>query len=332
MGHGNFKTLDLPMPSISHRDDVLINMKCSSCNIEEIKALGPADDMLPSGKTPFVWGTEMSGVIERMGPGAKEQGFREGDRITGFYRTACGKCHACLEGNELMCINMHHPPYGMAEYTVWRSRQLYRLPESLGFDEGCLTVSVAAMLRAIDEGHVRPGRSVAVIGADFSGILLIRLLKLAGAVNITVFERSERKRRRAAEAGAALALDPENDRLSKAIVPLAPARGFHTIIDTASDPELLSLLMNLAADSGFLVIPTLYAGDTILPVNLSRLYFNELTIRVIKQDPRYMSRALAVMPRLKLRELISRRLSLDEAPQMYELAFYEDNIKGIVAV
>ena len=59
---------------------------------------------------------------------------------------------------------------------------------------------------------------------------------------------------------------------------------------------------------------------------------NEVSIRVVKDDPRYMSRAISILPMLRLKELITSKLTLDEAHLLFTNDFFKDNIHGMVYI
>lgn len=334
-GYHKYKTIDVPPPIMLDDEDILVKVKCCTDSMFSLNLRPVSTNSFSSsfGTKMTVMGLESSGVIEKIGKGALSRNLKIGDRVTGFYRANCGKCVECIEGRPTMCTNMYHPFGGMAEYFVWKASQIFPIPDTVDFDEACFAVVVARMLRAIETGKIRAGDSVAVIGANVTSMVLIQLLKISGASNITVFSSDSVKSRYAKQLGADYVFNPSTDRLSSVLLSLPESsRGFRAIIDTEGDASLLTRLMSLITNEGTLVIPIGYPPDISLPISLGELYMNEVSIRVVKDDPRYMSRAISILPMLRLKELITSKLTLDEAHLLFTNDFFKDNIHEMVYI
>ena len=69
---------------------------------------------------------------------------------------------------------------GLREFIAWPTGLLYPLPDALSDTDGALLEPLGVALHALDLGHLRLGRSAAVIGCGPIGLMLIQLLLAGG--------------------------------------------------------------------------------------------------------------------------------------------------------
>ena len=136
-------------------------------------------------KAPAVLGHEPAGVVAEAGEGTP---FRPGDRVVVHHHAACGKCRACLAGEDVQCEAWKKnrlDPGGLAEYVRVEaaavSTDVFLLPGPVSFEDGALAEPVACAVKAVRRASIRPGDSVAVIGLGANGILLGLVAREAGA-------------------------------------------------------------------------------------------------------------------------------------------------------
>ncbi len=177
-------------------DDVLIEIKsCAICSsdIRVIKYPGPGQP--PYGK--FIPGHEYSGVIVEVGEQVDE--FNIGDRVTTEAHYGCGRCSNCRRGLYTSCLNWgddkrgHRAngkttPGGFAEYVVNHVSTVYKIPDSISFDEASLITNAGCVLYGFEKsGGYIVGDNVAVIGDGSIGLISVQIAKVLGADNVTLF-------------------------------------------------------------------------------------------------------------------------------------------------
>lgn len=95
------------------------------------------DNDWKASKYPLVPGHEIIGVVEKVGEAAKH--LKIGQTVgIGWQRSSCGKCKACLSGNDSLCTVF---PYrantiianhgGFASHIKFDSRFAFPIPENL---------------------------------------------------------------------------------------------------------------------------------------------------------------------------------------------------------
>ncbi|PWU45669.1 alcohol dehydrogenase, partial [Micromonospora sp. S4605] len=124
----------------------------------------------PDIRPPHVPGHEFAGVVSAVGAGVR--GWRVGDRVTAPFVCACGRCPACLAGDQQVCERQTQPGFthwgSFAEYVAVHDAEvnLVRLPDDLDYPAAAaLGCRFATAFRAVvGQGRVAAGEWVAVHG------------------------------------------------------------------------------------------------------------------------------------------------------------------------
>jgi (R,R)-butanediol dehydrogenase/meso-butanediol dehydrogenase/diacetyl reductase/L-iditol 2-dehydrogenase len=290
------------------------------------------DGTLPVSNPPRIMGHEMSGVIVELGGKAKIKGLKVGDHVTGNPVRYCGVCDYCRNGQENFCLELSvmFPPGTMAEYVVWNEQQVFKLPESVSLEEGCLTEPVSVCLHGIDLANIKPGSSVAILGAGGIGQILLQLAIKAGATKILVADPIESKRKLALEMGADYVADPLNADLWTESMKMTKYRGFDSVIEASGAKSSAKTAIDLAGKGGTVVYFAVYPMNFELPIKPFDLYARELTLRGVFMSPYIFPRTLSVLPKLNLKPLISEIYTLDEVNKAFERQKTSQSIKILI--
>ncbi|MDK3019760.1 2,3-butanediol dehydrogenase [Pseudodonghicola flavimaris] len=205
-------------------------------------AMGPlaipteAPHALSGVKAPLVIGHEFCGTVREVG--AEVQGLARGDRVAVEPEYRCGRCAACARGDYHLCDQwgfaglMGHG--GMAEEAILPAYMLHKLPDAVTFEDAALLEPAAVAQHAINRAGSVKGARCAVIGAGPIGLLLVQLLKLAGAAEITATDLSAPRRDMALSLGADHATSPAQSPLPEGAFDLAfEAVGVQAALDEA---------------------------------------------------------------------------------------------------
>ena len=112
---------------------------------------------------PMIPGHEMAGDMLAVGPDVT--GNSPGDRVTVPFGLACGRCHACLNGNHRSCNTQVQPNTdfngSFAEMIAppRANTNVVKLPDEVGYAEaaslGCRFIT--AFRGVVEHASVRPG-------------------------------------------------------------------------------------------------------------------------------------------------------------------------------
>ncbi len=290
------------------------------------------DGKLPVSYPPRIMGHEMSGTIVELGEQANTKGLMLGDRVTGNPVRYCGVCDYCRNGLEHYCLKLavYFPPGTMAESVVWHEQQVFKLPDSLSFEEGCLTEPVSVCLRGIELANIREGSTVAILGLGGIGQILLQLAQLSGASQVVVADPVESKRNIALEMGADLALDPLVGDMWATTMKVTNNRGFDTVIEASGNTDSAKSAIDMVGKVGTMVYFSVYPMNFELPIKPFDLYARELTVRGVFMSPYLFPRTIALLPKLKMKPLVSKIYPLDEVVEAFEEQKRGQNIKILI--
>jgi threonine dehydrogenase-like Zn-dependent dehydrogenase len=251
--------------------------------------------------TPRIPGHEVAGLLE------------DGTAVGVQPNVGCGRCRSCALGLENRCpdhvdIGIQRDG-GLAEWIVVPERHAVPL-DGFPFDLAPSIEPLACCLHAVAMLDVARDEVAVVVGAGPLGIIGMWALQAAGA-RVGVVQRSEARRRLAAELGADAALGPEDD--------IADALGSRPAVALVTAPGVGALSWALEhVDVGGRVHA--FAGSPGgAHVDANTVHYRHLRLMgstgSTVEDYR-RARDLASSGSVPLERLPSRTVSLDEVPEI----------------
>ena len=307
---------------------------------------------------PLVLGHEAAGEVIEAGPDVTA--LKEGDHVVSSFIYMCGKCRFCAAGRPVLCLEQGKAittlPDGtvrtrdargnplnifsgcgvMAEYATIHIDNLVRIDAQIPLDRaalvGCaVTTGVGAVFNT---ARVVPGASVAVFGCGGVGLNVVQGARIAGAGRIIAIDTLPSKLEMARQFGATDTVLFEGDP-TKALKKLTGG-GPDYAFECVGNGELAAAAYRAIRRGGLaVVVGVAKPGDT-TAVRTMTLPFEEKTLTgsyfgssVPRIDfPRML--ALYMSGSLKLDELITRRYSIEEAPQAFADLESGRNARGVI--
>lgn len=138
-------------------------------------------------REPMVLGHESAGTVVETGSAVT--GLRPGDRVALEPGAGCRRCPDCRAGRYNLCEHMVFaatPPHHGTLTGLWvaPAELCYRLPDAVSLREGALVEPLAVAVHIVRQAEVRPGQSVAVLGAGPVGLLCAAVARAHGAATI----------------------------------------------------------------------------------------------------------------------------------------------------
>jgi L-iditol 2-dehydrogenase len=269
-------------------------------------------------RRPLVLGHENAGVVTA--------GPRTGERVAIDPAIACENCRQCRDGYRNLCPHVRFAGHGevdggMREFIRWPTALLHPLPDRLTNHDGALLEPLGVAAHALDLGHLRLGGSAAVIGCGPIGLLMIQLLRLAGASQVMAFDPLPHRRQAATRLGAGLALEPA----------AAVADDVDVAFEVAGNDEAVRLAMAAVRPGGRVVLAGIPGTDQIsFLASVARR--KGLTIAMVRRMNDAYPRAirLAQSGQIDLAALVTHRFPLTEAAQAMQTAARRDGLKVII--
>ena len=180
---GAVELRDVPLPELGPEDVLLEVHAVGVCGSDLHQ--WTADHSWPV-NYPVILGHEFGGVISEVGPGA--DGWRAGDRVVSETAAMIDPANP-MSRQGLYNLDPTRKGFGygvdgaMTRFVRVPSRCLHRVPETLAFEKACLTEPCSVAYNAvINNGDVKPGDRIVVLGPGPIGLLCAAMAKLQGAI------------------------------------------------------------------------------------------------------------------------------------------------------
>jgi threonine dehydrogenase-like Zn-dependent dehydrogenase len=316
------------VPRLEAPDQVLLRVDRTGICDTDLRILSdpPGQPAMPGS----ILGHEYVASVEETGPAVRD--LRSGDRVVVDPHVTCGRCDYCRLELTNACEQMTTLGIfcdgGLADFSVAPARSLHRIGRDVPLDHAVLAEPLASVLHAFGLAALVPGERVAILDAGPIGLLLLLVLRWAGAGTVVVVEPGESRRRLAAELGAdAAAESARGDHAAKLKDVLGG--GADLVVDAAGTllPEALALArpggralslgMNQHAERP--VSKYLVTEDDVVMVGsfIQRTAFPKV-VRILEAG------------RLPLGRLVSHRVALDTVGQGFAALRAGEAIKVVV--
>ena len=298
---------------------------------------------------PCVLGHEISGTVVELGDDVSD--LSVGDPVVGAFIMPCGDCEMCRSGREELCVPFFahnrlkgtlydgetrifepggapvwmYSMGGLAELAVVPQRALARIPEGLPTAEsaifGCaLMTAYGALFHVAD---VRPGETVAVLGAGGVGGSVIQLARALGAERVIAVDLDAEKLALAQRLGATDVVDAREQDAVAETRELTDGRGVDVSVEAIGHPATFRQATEMTTDGGRCVMVGIAPVGVTAEVEITRLVRRKLQILgSFGGRPRHdmaALMALALEGHLDVDAAIGRRFVLEDAGEAYRL-------------
>ncbi len=286
-GHGDLSQLelvDVPPPSITHPDDVLVRLQAAALNRLDLWTLTGLPGL--NLQFPHILGGDGAGVVESVGRGVTH--VRSGDRVLFNPGISCYACDSCLAGQHSLCVEYRllgeHVPGTLAEYVVLPRHNVLPVPDLPPPHEPITWVEAAAFslttLTAwrmlVTKARLRPGELVLIwgIGGGVS-VTALRIAKFAGG-RVIATSSSDEKLAAARELGADEVINHATQDVAKEVRALTDRRGVDVVVENVGEATWERSLRVLAP-GGRLVTCGATTGPKVV-TDVRRLFWYQWTI------------------------------------------------------
>jgi len=298
---------------------------------------------------PIIMGHEFSAWVAELGAGAcpehsrRVEGLDIGQLVAVEPAISCGECEPCQHGHPNLCPNVRFcgtPPVDgvFAEYTVMPAENCFPLPPELGPVEGAMLEPLGVAIHAVDLAHLRPGYTVAVLGAGPIGLLIAAVAKTSGTSAIYMTEPLAYRRQFALDYVADAALNPyetcpEHSRrdgtdIVAEIMRLTGGRGVDVAFEAAGASETPQQAAAVTRIGGKVIVAGIPADDT-MTMNASTVRHKGLTIKLVRRMKHTYPRAIRLVQTgmVDVKSLGTHTFPLERIAEAFEMvAAYDDGV------
>ena len=311
------------------KSELLIKVAyCGVCGTDRHIYEGNASSSLP-----VILGHEYSGVITDKG--SKDAKFDIGNKVVVDPNIYCGYCRYCRIGKINFCENLKALGVtlngGFAEYSIVPVSQAYRVPNDFDLRIATFAEPLSCCLRGIEHAGISPGNSVVIIGGGTIGLLMVQLVKNAGASRIILIEPDPHKQKLGIELGADYYFSSIEEGIFEKINELTDSQ-VDVAIECVGNKDTVDQAIKLAGKGGKIVIFGLAPKDQHITLNLQHLFQNELKIFNSFLNPFTIKPAIDLLTqnRIKVQKLITKKVCLKDIIDVFHNNGFAHNIKVLI--
>lgn len=325
-GPNDLRVEDVPVPDVQPGEMLVRVDACGVCPTD-IKKIHKG--LLPG---PRVFGHEISGTVARLGPGVSR--YREGQRVALHHHIPCGSCFYCRRTAYAQCerykrngTTAGYEPAGggFAEYVKaldWIvDRGTIPIPDGVLPEEAVFVEPVNTCLKAVRRAAIGKGQTVLVVGQGPIGLLLTQLARWCGA-DVLASDMLPDRLAMSRRLGAAAAYDAGQD-VAREVRSATGGRGVDCAIVAAVGSAPFAQAVDATRPAGRIMVFAATSPGETAEVDLGALCAAEkeiLTSYSASVDVQDLAARLVFGREIRVRDLVTHRLPLEEAPAAVELA------------
>lgn len=277
-------------------------------------------------RAPFVPGHEFGGFLCE---DLDELSLKRGALVAVDPNNACGQCEWCHGGYFNLCPNVEFigaPPFDGAMTTkIWvRKSQIVPLPTGFDALQAVMLEPLGVAIHAVDLAKPRLMERVGVLGCGPIGLLIIEVLKVAGAGEILAVDPLEHRRAMAARLGAKVAS-------SVAEIVAWSSGGCPLVIEATNSPMGFRDAVAAARIGGRIVLVGIPDGD-VYQLSAADARRRGLKIKFARRMGEVYPRAIELVKsgKVDVASMVSHRIGLGETPAAFQAL--AENAPGYIKV
>jgi L-iditol 2-dehydrogenase len=320
---GDLQIHEEPVPVPGEREK-LIRVKavgvCGS-DLHWFSEAGIGDAQL---KRPLVLGHEFAGETD------------DGQRVAVDPAIPCGHCEFCEHGHPNLCSSLIFAGHGendgaLQEYLAWDGKSLFPIPDSLTYVDGAMLEPLGVAIHSVDLGKLKAGMTVAVLGCGPIGLLILQLVRLAGATNIIATDPLPHRVDAAKSLGAHHAFLAEDGRELEEIRAVTRGRGADVVFEAAGEQTAVDAAFTAVLPGGKVILVGIPDNDQ-TSFNAATARRKGLTIKMVRRMKHTYPRAIDLVSKglVNVRSLVTHRFPLDKTLEAFQVAARREGLKVMI--
>lgn len=322
-GPGRPSIETVPAPKILDDTDAIVRVDTTTICGTDLHILKGDVPAVEDGR---VLGHEAVGTVESVGDGVRT--VAPGDRVLVSCITSCGRCGYCRRGSYSQCQGgggwiLGHLIDGVQAEQVrvpFADTSTYKVPEGVS-DETVLFLAdilPTGYEVGVLNGRVRPGDTVAVVGAGPIGLAAILTAGLFTPGRVVALDPAAPRRDAALRFGADEAIDNGASDPVEAVRAMTDGLGADVAIEAVGVPETFELCTRLIRPGGHVANVGVHGKPA--PLHLEDLWIRNVTITTGLVDTYSTPELLRLIEggRLDPAQFATHRFTMDEFAQAYD--------------
>ena len=311
-------------PGIERPTDAVVRIDTTTICGTDLHILKGDVPTVTEGRT---LGHEAVGTVVETGTGVED--IREGERVLVSCISACGRCAYCRRGLQSQCMSgggwiLGHLVDGtQAEYTrtPFADTSLYKVPEGLTDEQVLFLADIlpTGFEIGVQNGRVKPGDTVVVVGAGPVGLAAIMTARLYGPGSIIAIDLDDSRLERARQLGADVSINSASRDPVGEIGEITQGHGADVVMEAVGIPETFELCCELVRPGGTVANIGVHGKPATL--HLETLWIKSVTITTGLVDAASTPTLLKLVAegRLDPTPLATHRFGLDGIMDAYDV-------------
>jgi alcohol dehydrogenase len=321
-GPGKKKLEDAPKPTVREANDAVVRItKTTICGTDLHILKGD----VPSVAEGRILGHEGIGMIEETGAGVSR--FRKGDRVLISCITSCGKCEYCRRGMLSPCeqggwILGNTIDGTQAEFMriPFAETSLYPIPKEA---DGDAMVMLSDILPTgyecgVLNGAVKPGDTVAIVGAGPVGLAALLTAQFYAPANIILIDLDDNRLEVAWRFGATAVINCADGNAVEKVMVMTASKGVEVAIEAVGVPATFDICQEIVGAGGHIANIGVHGARVAL--HLEKLWSQNITIttRLVDTVTTPLLLKTVMADKLKPKQLITHQFTLEDVMKAYD--------------
>jgi alcohol dehydrogenase len=321
-GPNNLALEDRPKPKIIEATDAIVRIATTTICGTDLHILKGDVPTITDGR---ILGHEGVGIIEEVGTNVL--GFQNGDKVLISLITSCGRCSFCRKKMYSHCrtggwLLGNSIDGTQAEYVriPFADNGMYLLPPDAD-DEAAVMLSCilpTGMECGTLSGQVKPGDSVAIIGAGPVGLAVLLTAQLYSPAEIVMVDLDDNRLEFARLFGATRVVNSSDGKAVERVMALTQAVGVDVAIEAVGLPATFNICQAIITPGGHIANVGVHGKS--VELHLEKLWASNITLTTRLVDAGTTSLLLGMVQsgRLDAKKLVSHRFELSEIMKAYD--------------
>jgi alcohol dehydrogenase len=321
-GPGRRVWREVPDPAVRDAQDAVVRVDAVTICGTDLHIL---KGDVPTVDPGTVLGHEAVGTVLEVGDAVST--LAPGDRVLVSCITSCGRCAYCRQGRYGQCLGgggwiLGHRIDGTQAERVrvpFAETSTHRLPDAVTDEQALMLADIlpTAYEVGVLAGTVRPGDSVAIVGAGPIGLAAVLTARLFSPSVVAVVDLAAERLAAARRAGATHAVDAREDAVEQ-VLALTDGLGVDVAIEAVGTPSTFESCVAMVRPGGHVANVGVHGAPATL--HLEREWIRDLTITTGLVDTVTTPTLLRMVEagQVDVGQLVTHRFALDDIEHAYD--------------
>ncbi len=323
-GPGNKAWEEVPDPVLHDDTDAIVRVEATTiCGTDLHILKGDTPEVAPG----RILGHEAVGTVEAVGSSVKN--VRVGDRVLVSCISACGRCRYCREGRYGQCLGgggwilgyMINGTQAERVRVPFADTSTYPIPDGASDEEVLMLADILPTGYEVGvlNGGVRPGDTVAVVGAGPVGLSAISGAKMYSPAHVVAIDMADSRLEAAKTFGADRTVNNQREDPVALVRDLTDGLGADVAIEAVGVPDTFELCTQLVRPGGRVANIGVHGKPATL--HLEFLWIRDLTVTTGLVDTSSTPTLLRLVAShaIDASRFVSHRFALDEMIDAYDV-------------